>query len=53
MSINLLAAIFNILLIFCGAAYIIYYEKAPLWERIHVFSVGFGMLVGAICLILS
>ena len=45
-----LAVFFLLLLIIIGGVYITIYEKAPLWERIQVFGVGFGMYIGTILL---
>ena len=43
-----ITCIFILILIIIGAVYITCYEKAPLSERIQVFSVGFGMYIGII-----
>jgi len=48
-----ISAIFLMVLIFIGAVYISVYEQAPLWERIQVFGVGFGIYCGLILLCIS
>lgn len=44
-------AISLILMIFCGLVYISLYERAPLGERVQVFSVGIGMIAGVALLL--
>jgi len=48
--IDLLTGIFMIILICIGAIYTTTEACAPIWERIQVFGVGFGMYLGVILL---
>ena len=34
------------LLIILGGLYVCNYERAPLWERVQVLGVGWGMFIG-------
>jgi hypothetical protein len=37
-------------LVLIGATYVWKYEKAPLGERVQIFSVGIGMIIGCVLL---
>ena len=43
-----LTALFMLALIICGGVYISAYERAPLYERVQVLGVGYGMWLGII-----
>ena len=43
-----LTALLMLVLIIFGGIYIITYDRAKIWERIHIFAVGFGMYCGII-----
>lgn len=45
-----LTILFILTLIIVGGVYIMYYEQAPMWHRLQVFGVGFGMYLGIILL---
>ena len=47
-GISIIIAIFLSTLVIIGAIYVWVYEKAPIWERIQVFSVGIGIIGGII-----
>jgi hypothetical protein len=46
-----ITAIFIISVIFCGLIYISEYERAPLGERVQIFSIGLGMAIGVTLLL--
>lgn len=45
---ELFSLIFLWTLLLLGAMYVSIYEEAPLWERVNIFMVGFGMYVAII-----
>lgn len=51
LEIKLLTMFFILVLIVVGGIYISVYEKAPIWERIQVFAVGFGMYTGILLIL--
>ena len=50
---GIIAAVYISVLIFIGAIYVVFYDAAPIWERIHILAVGLGMWIGVSILLLS